>query len=125
MDVLDIEWLSDLQTPWAFGHGPIEICRRFQIRFYQTDCAAPGHLVAEVSQRLEVSTYSRVAWSKQPFIKRIAANERQTELLKEAWHEGGKVSISHPLTNLGIQPSYRTASATRKLRADQMCALAR
>ena len=31
------------------------------------------------------------AWLKQPFSKRAMEDKRQTELLKEAWEESGKV----------------------------------
>ena len=54
-----------------------------------------GHLqkfsVPSVCNMLTVHPSGYYAWLKRPFSKRAIEDKRQTELLKEAWDEIGKV----------------------------------
>ena len=61
-----------------------------------------GYRVAEVSERLGVSQHSLYAWMRQfakrpedgaknPLSRRVKEGNRQTNLLRQAWEESGKV----------------------------------
>jgi putative transposase len=56
----------------------------------------PVFLIRAMCRGLRVHPSGFYAWLKLTFIKRAVEDKRQTELLKEAWEDSGKV-YGHPM----------------------------